>query len=106
MTLAEFKKKRLAGKFKSPVVNLWIDSEYKVKSENEVVVKSDISLAKFDGRLFYGLPVFIHSENYTKVVQEIYEELKKHTEFIVVALTDFGEDLGWKWTKREGVQEI
>lgn len=106
MNLNEFKNLRLKEKYQFDHVRLWIDSEYDNPEPNEVVVPSNIPAHQFDARLFYGLPVFIYSENYNETVCNIFERLKGHTNFILVALTAFGDDLGWKWTKALGEQEI
>lgn len=106
MNLNEFKKLRLKDKYRYDHVRLWVDTDYEHPEENEVVVKSDMDVKKFDARLFYGLPVYLYSEKYTDTVVGIYEKLKDHTEFVLVALTDFGDDLGWKWTKTQGEQQL
>ena len=106
MTLNDFKKKRLAGQYGFDHVRVWVDSARCNPSETEVVLKDDVNVVRFDARLFYGLSVFLYADQYSETIAKIYEKLKAHAAFILVALVDFGDEIGWKWSKAAGEQQI
>lgn len=99
MTVDKFMKLRLSGKLKTDIVELWVDSAFKTWRPNQVVIQDGKRLTELESMAFAGLSVFLHAEKYTDSVVANFERLKKHALYILVAIADFGDDLGFDWRK-------
>ena len=59
-----------------------------------------------DLRPFVRCDVHLHANKYSKEVGELYERLKEYADTITVLVAEFGDDLGWWWSKETGQQEL
>ena len=57
-----------------------------------------------DVRAFAGLPVFVHAQGYTPALLTLVDRIKEISGFILVAVLDFGNDLGWLVIDKETVE--
>lgn len=107
MDFSKFKKLRESNKYREDFVRVWIDDEFTNQFDNDIPFKTDVDLNKVDFRYFADLKIFLHAESYSQKLVDFYNKLKDHTDFVLVGITDFGEDLGWKFVRSvNGEQEI
>lgn len=100
MTADDFMKARLAGDWPESVT-VWLGDD----SPREFDVAVPVGQVKrFDVRAFAGLPVFLHAQSYTPALLTLVDRIKKVTGFILVAVLDFGNDLGWLVINKETVE--
>lgn len=99
MTLAEFAKLRASEDLKTDIVELWVDDQFNPWRDNQVMYPETRRVRPHDFRVFVGLSVFVHTTKYTAQVVEIFEGLKKFSNYILVAVADFGDDLGFEFRK-------
>lgn len=100
MTADEFMKARLAGDCPESVT-VWLGDE----SPRECDVAVPLGLVKrADVRAFAGLPVFVHAQGYTPALLTLVDRIKEISGFILVAVLDFGNDLGWLVIDKETVE--
>lgn len=100
MTPIEFCKQRATTGLKQDIVELWMDDEFVAWRDNQIVVDSNYSLKARDARCFAGLSVFLHTEKYTPAVAKNFQLLQNNANYIMVAITDFGDELGFEWRKQ------
>lgn len=101
MTLAEFAALRAADCLETDVAELWIDDEFSPWRDNQVTYPETRRVRPHDFRVFVGLSVFVHTAKYTNQVVEIFDGLKKYADYVLVAVVDFGEDLGFEFRKAQ-----
>ena len=99
MTVDQFTNLRLSGGLETSAVELWVDSAFNPWRVNQVVISEVKRLTERESMAFAGLSVFLHAEKYTDVVIANFERLKKHAAYVLVAISDFGDDLGFDWRK-------
>ncbi len=100
MTADDFMKARLAGDCPESVT-VWLGDE----SPRECDVAVPLGLVKrADVRAFAGLPVFVHAQGYTPALLTLVDRIKEISGFILVAVLDFGNDLGWLVIDKETVE--
>ena len=100
MTADDFMKARLAGDCPESVT-VWLGDE----SPRECDVAVPLGLVKrADVRAFAGLPVFVHAQGYTPALLTLVDRIKEISGFILVAVLDFGNDLGWLVINKETVE--
>lgn len=104
MTLADFYKLRQTKDCPRDVV-IWLDDTMIAPLDNHIVV-GKAQMRELDVRYFLGMEVFIYTDKYSQWLLDVLEQLKKTAAFILVGLTDFGDDLGWTWTKQTGEQAV
>lgn len=103
MTLDELKQNRLAGMLPCTSVTIWLDDEYQhLPKAQEIILGAKVNVDRLDLRPLVGLSVFIHAERYTDRLARLYRRLQEYAAFIMVAIIDFGDELGWKWTRLHG----
>lgn len=59
-----------------------------------------------DLRPFVRCDVHLHAAKYSKEMGELYERMKDYADTITVLVAEFGDDLGWWWSKETGQQEL
>lgn len=99
MTVDQFTSLRLSGGLHTDAVELWLDSAFNPWRVNQVVIPEGKRLTERESMAFAGLSVFLHADKYTDTVVANFEKLKKHAAYVMVAIADFGEDLGFDWRK-------
>lgn len=99
MKFSDFKKMRLSNRWKDNMVTVWLDEEMESCPTNHIIVRPS---EKIDLRVFLGMSVYIHTQSYSAKLAAMYQELQKHASFILVGVIDFGDDLGWKWSREYG----
>ncbi len=93
MTADEFLKMRMSGEFSPDGIAVWIGDP----SDDETSVSiRECDAKRVDVRAFAGLPVFIYAKSYTESLVALVERISKITGFVLVAVADFGGELGWK----------
>lgn len=103
MTLEELTKQRLKRAYSAHQVTLWLDGLYQPLPEaKEIALNDSVNVERLDLRCLVGLSVFIHAEHYTDKLARLYERVKEHAAFVMVAVADFGDELGWKWHRLHG----
>lgn len=103
MTLKDFYKQRVEGVYDHSDVILWLDDTMDCPADRHIVV-GKFNMRELDIRFFKGMAVFVYAEKYSDWLLETIERLKKTADFIFVGLTEFGDDLGWSWTRETGDQ--
>lgn len=106
MTLEDFIAKRKAGKYKKNWVRVWLDQEFSTELPSDIPVKTNAMAPRFDARPFVGMSVFITTEKYDTDAMRVFESLHNVASFVLIAFTDFGDDIGWKWSKETGVVAV
>lgn len=100
MTADDFMKARLAGGCPE-LVTVWLGDD----SPRECDVAVPVGQVKrADVRAFAGLPVFVHAQSYTPALLTLVDRIKQFSSFILVAVLDFGNDLGWLVINKETVE--
>lgn len=100
MTADDFMKARLAGDCPESVT-VWLGDD----SPRECDVAVPVGQVKrADVRAFAGLPVFVHAQSYTPALLTLVDRIKLVSSFILVAVLDFGNDLGWLVIDKETVE--
>ena len=103
MTLDDLKQNRLNGALPCDSVTIWLDDEYKpLPSAQEIVLGAKVNVDRLDLRPLVGLSIFIHADGYTGRLARLYRRLQEYAAFILVAIIDFDDELGWKWTRLHG----
>ena len=103
MTLDDLTQQRLRKSFSGDAVTIWLDGLYRCLPESKEIALSDsANVDRLDLRCLVGLTVFIHAEHYTDKLVRLYQRVKEHAAFVMVAITDFGDELGWKWHRLHG----
>jgi hypothetical protein len=103
MTLEELTQQRLKRAYSAHQVTLWLDGLYQPLPEaKEIALNESVNVERLDLRCLVGLSVFIHAERYTDKLARLYERVKEHAAFVMVAVADFGDELGWKWHRLHG----
>lgn len=103
MTLEELTQQRLKKTLSAHQVTLWLDGLYRpLPGSNEIALNDSVNVERLDLRCLVGLSVFIHAEHYTDKLVRLYERVKEHAAFVMVAIADFGDDLGWQWHRLHG----
>lgn len=105
MKVRDLMTKRLQQEWNRDSVNLWLADEFEPHNNHDVVVEPK-SAARIDFRPFYGLNVFVCAQTYDETLVAMVERLKQSASFILVAILDFGEELGWKWSRDFGVEQL
>lgn len=105
MTLADFYTRRVDGSYDRDDVVIWLDDTMDCPADSHIVV-GKANMKDLDIRYFKGMAVFVYAEKYSDWLLDTLERLKKTADFILVGLSDFGDDLGWKWTRELGDQAI
>lgn len=100
MNADEFMKTRLAGDCPESVT-IWLADE--APRECDVAVPESL-VKRVDVRAFAGLPVFLHAKSYTPALLTLVDRIKEISGFILVAVLDFGNDLGWLVIDKETVE--
>ena len=105
MTLNDFYKARIDGPFEGTDITVWLDDTIVPPLQSHLVIEtSDIDA--LDYRMFSGLNVYVYAESYTQPLLDALERFKKTASFILVGLIDFGDELGWTWTKANGEKPV
>ena len=103
MTLEELTQQRIRKALSAHQITLWLDGLYKpLGGSKEIALSESVNVERLDLRCLVGLTVFIHAERYTDKLVRLYQRVKEHAAFVMVAITDFGDDLGWKWHRLHG----
>lgn len=103
MTLEELTQQRLRKTLSAHQVTLWLDGLYlPLPGSNQIALSESVNVERLDLRCLVGLSVFIHAEQYTDKLARLYQRVKEHAAFVMVAITDFGDELGWKWHRLHG----
>lgn len=105
MKVRDLMNKRLQKSWDRDSVNLWVFDDYEPSSKHDVAIEHK-KAARIDFRPFYGLSVFVCAQSYDDVLVTMVERLKQSANFILVAILDFGDDLGWKWSREMGVEQL
>jgi len=105
MKVRELLEKRKQRSWDRDSVNLWLMDDYEPFHKHDVVVPHN-KAGRIDFRPFYGLNVFVCAPTYDETLVTMVDRLKQSANFILVAILDFGEELGWKWSREEGVQPL
>lgn len=105
MTLQEFYTLRADGKYPHRDVVVWLDDLMSPPLPRHMVVDAS-NIKDLDVRYFKGMDVFVYTDKYSDWLLEVLEKLKTTAAFILIALTEFGDDLGWKWTKQNGDEPL
>lgn len=105
MKVREFLEKRKQKSFDRDSVNLWVAEDFHPVNPADVVIEPN-KAARIDFRPFYGLNVYVVAPTYDESLVAMVERLKESARFILVAVMDFGEELGWKWSRETGVQSL
>lgn len=105
MKVRDLLNKRLQGKWDSDSVNLWMFDDYEPLHKNDVAI-SRVKAPRIDYRPFKDLSVFVCAQSYDEPLLAMVDRLKESANFILVAILDFGDELGWKWSRDLGVQEL
>ncbi len=107
MTLEELTQQRIKKTLSAHQVTLWLDGLYlPLPGSNEIALNDSVNVERLDLRCLVGLSVFIHAERYTDKLIRLYERVKEHAAFVMVAVADFGDDLGWKWHRLHGEMSL
>lgn len=107
MTLEELTQQRLRKTFSAHQITIWLDGEYQpLVGSKQIALSESINIERLDIRCLVGLAVFIHAERYSDKLARLYERVKEHAAFIMVAITDFGDELGWKWHRLHGEMPV
>lgn len=99
MTPSEFKTYRLSGLLPDDKIELWALEAFETWRDNQVHIDPSVRLTASDCMAFVGLSVFIHTDHYTEILAENFEMLKKWANYILVCVSDFGDDFGFDWRK-------
>lgn len=103
MTLEELTQQRLTKRLSAHQITLWLDGLYQpLPGSKEIALSESVNVERLDLRCLVGLSVFIHSEQYTDKLVRLYQRVKEHAAFVMVAITNFGDELGWKWHRLHG----
>ena len=97
MNLQELRSYRSTYDLENDIIELWALEGVKTWRDNQVLISPAVRLTDGDSMAFVGLSVFVHTDKYTDTLVHNYEMLKKVANFILVAITDFGDDLGFEW---------
>lgn len=108
MTLDRIATIRMERRWPSDLfVTLWLDCGYQARDDKpEVSIDESISVRRIDLRALVGLPVAIHAESYTDRLSTLFNRVKEHASFAMVAVSDFGDELGFAWSKLHGDREL
>lgn len=93
MTADDFMKLRRSGDLFPDGVTVWLG--------NQSPRESDVSIAegetkRVDVRAFAGIAVFVYAQSYSDALTVLVKRIAVVTGFVLVAVADFGADLGWK----------
>lgn len=103
MTLEELTQQRLTNRLSAHRVTLWLDGLYQpLPGSKEIALNDSVNVERLDLRCLVGMSVFIHAEHYTDKLVRLYQRVKEHASFVMVAITDFGDELGWQWHRLHG----
>lgn len=105
MKVRELLEKRKQRSWDRDSVNLWVLDDYEPFHKHDVAIEPH-KAGRIDFRPFYGLNVFVCAKTYDDALVAMVERLKQSANFILVAILDFGEELGWKWSREDGVQPV
>lgn len=105
MKVRDLLEKRKQRNWTRDSVNLWVFDDYEPPNQSDVVV-SHKKAGRIDFRPFYGLSVFVCAQSYDDTLVRMVDRLKESANFIMVAILDFGDEIGWKWSRDVGVQEL
>lgn len=84
-------------------VTLWLDCGISDRDEKlEIAIDATTAVGRIDLRPLVGMSVAIHADVYSERLTKLYERTKEHASFVIVAIKDFGEELGWKWHRLHG----
>lgn len=107
MTLDELKQQRLDKTFSGDSVTLLVNGLYQpLGSAKEIALNDSVNVERLDLRPLVGLSVFIHAEKYTERLARLYARAKEHAAFVLVAIIDFGDELGFKWSRLHGEMPV
>ncbi len=107
MTLEDLTQQRLTKTFSGASVTIWLDDQYfPTNGSNQIVLSESVNVERLDLRSLVGLAVYIHADRYSHKLVRLYERTKEHAAFILVAILDFGNDLGWKWHRLHGEMPV
>lgn len=101
MTLQDFYAQRASGSYRRPDITIWLDDTMVCPVDSHIVV-GKAQMKDLDHRYFIGMSVFVYAESYSDWLLETLEKIKQSAVYILVGLTDFGDDLGWQWEKSIG----
>lgn len=99
MNLKEFRSFRSGYDLETDIFELWVLEGFETWRYNQVLISPSVRLTESDSMAFVGLSVFVHTDKYTEALAHNFELLKKVANYILVAITDFGDDLGFEWRK-------
>lgn len=105
MKVRDLMNKRMQQKWDRDSVNLWLFDDYEPANKHDVVIEHK-KAGRIDFRPFYGLNVFVCAQSYDETLVAMVDRLKQSANFILVAIIDFGEELGWKWSRDFGVETL
>ncbi len=105
MNVRDLMTKRLQKEWERDSVNLWLAEAIEPPNPLDVVVAPN-EAARIDFRPFYGMSVFICAQTYDDTLVAMVDRLKESASFILVAVIDFGNELGWKWSREFGVEPL
>ena len=105
MKVRDLMNKRLQKSWDRESVNLWLLDDYEPANKHDVAIDHR-KAGRIDFRPFYGLNVYVIAQTYDDTLVAMVERLKESANFILVAIMDFGEELGWKWSRDRGVEAI
>lgn len=103
MTLDRIAEIRMSRQWPADLfVTLWLDCEYESRQNKPEVSIDGVSPLRLDFRPLVGLPVAIHAKKYSERLVKLTERVKEQASFVMVAIEDFGEDLGFAWSRLHG----
>lgn len=107
MTLEELTQQRIKKTLSAHQVTIWLDGLYQCRTDaKEIALSEFVNVERLDLRCLVGMSVFIHAERYSNKLARLYERTKQHAAFVMVAVADFGDDLGWKWHRLHGEMSL
>lgn len=108
MTLDRIATIRMSRRWPSDLfVTLWLDCGYASRDDKpEVSLDEGVSVGRIDLRALVGLPVAIHAESYTERLSTLFNRVKEQASFVLVAVSGFGDDVGFAWDKLHGDREL
>lgn len=108
MTLDRIATIRMTRQWPAEVfVTLWLDCDYESRSNKpEVSIEEGASPRRIDFRPLVGLSVAIHAKKYSERLVSLVERVKEHAAFVMVAVEDFGDELGFAWSRLHGERSL
>lgn len=87
-----------------------VDCDYLgTKYDNELaylVLMAEGDLRLDDFRPFVGLDVILYAPKATKTFADLIDRMKQYANFMTVFCGEYGDDLGWEWSKKWGTCEF